>query len=222
MECDICQRPAGAKLHLNCTSCARNSLYFPRIQHAQLLLETESIGREVEKNVEDASKSKGLPKKHASISDVHPTFAIERATAERIVSSEKTEKIMAQAEMLRAQIEDMKQYLVTKRAEHSQRRKELAAARERLTERQKTDFVPVQKNITRSRSHWDTLHAKIAEARACLCKETAHLYGLQQRKRRKGTPGRDLYFIGGLPVPDLRDLNRECKAYQGLHLLIGL
>ena len=99
--------------------------------------------------------------------------------------------------------------MAQKRVEFAQRRADLDAATKRLEEQTKTEVERVTKDIKRTGYHWDALHAKTAEARSFLCMEAAQLYGLQQRRRKKGTPGRDVYLIGGTPICDLRDLNSE-------------
>ena len=209
MQCDICRRSPSNRLPFNCTHCARGALYDPRLQHAQALLEVESVGHEVERKIGATPSFAYTPYETEGSLEAHPTFAIERTTAERVVLAEQTEKIIAQAQMLRRQIDDIQVYLVNKREEHSKRRSDLEAAKRRLNQRQNSDFEPLQKSIKRAHSHWDVLHAKTAESRIFLCKEAAYLYGLQQHKRKKGVTGRDLYYIGGLPLPDLRDLNSK-------------
>lgn len=206
MQCYICQRPPSTRLPFNCPNCARSALYQPRIQHAELLLNIESIGQEVERNTGGAQLSTIASNTTGSYARAHPTFAIERTAAERVVLTEQTEKILVHAEILRRQVEETKSYLAKQRVENTNRRSDLEAATKKLSQRQGSDFEPVQKSIGRVQSHWDVLHARTAESRTFLCKEAAQLYGLQQRKRKKG---RDLYYIGGLPIPDLRELNSK-------------
>jgi len=45
------------------------------------------------------------------------------------------------------------------------------------------------------------------EARVFLCKEAAQLYGLQQRKRKRGSSENDVYVIEEILIADLRELN---------------
>ena len=212
MQCHICQRSLSNRLPFHCTTCARNALYLPRIQHAELLLEKESIEQEVERNIGSAKSSNNAEHDRKSPADVHPTFAIERTTAERVALEGRIEKILAQAETLRQQVDDIKAHLDNQHAANAQRRLDLKAAKETLAERQSSDFEPVQKSINRIQTHWDLSHAKAAESKLFLCQEAARLYGLQQRKHRKGATGRDAYYIGGLPIPDIRDLNSGSRA----------
>lgn len=207
MQCHICQRSSSTRLPFNCPSCARTLLYAPRIEHAQLLLDTESIGHEVERTVGGAHNFYNLSHDTTSSTAPHPTFAIERATAERVAIAEQTEKILAQAEILRNRIEETKDYLARQREKKLKRLSDLEAAKKLLCQRQSWDYEPVLKSIKRARIHWDALHARTAESRTFLCKEAAQLYGLQQQKRRKDASGKDLYLIGGLAIPNLKDLN---------------
>ena len=209
MQCGICQRPQSTRLQFNCTSCARNELYGPRIQQAQVLLETETIGHDVEKYIGNLGQAKVVSLNDAKYSESHPAFAIERATADRLNLKEQTEKILTQVKLVRDQTEELKTLLARKRSENSLRRSNLEDAAKLLARRQSTGLGPVQENIKQTQDRWDTLHVKTIDARTFLCREAAQLYGLQQRKRRKGAQGRDLYYVGGLPTVDLRDLNSK-------------
>lgn len=209
MQCDICQRPQNIPLSFNCTSCARNELYGPRIQQAQVLLEAESIGHDVEKYVGNLGQSKVMSRSDAKSPEGHPAIAIERATADRLNLTEQTEKIMTQVKLVRDQTEDLKRLLAKKRSENSLRRSTLEDATKLLAQRQSSGSGPVQENIKQTQERWDALHLKIVDARTFLCREAAQLYGLHQRRRRKGAQGRDLYYVGGLPTVDLRDLNSK-------------
>jgi len=207
MQCHICHWTSTFQLPFNCTTCARNTLYGPRIQHAQILLEAETLAQEVEKNVTLSQSSQSHFNTSAAPRGAHPNYAAEGFTAERDVVEERTEAISAQADSLRRKTEELKDYITRKKAELSERRSTLGAVSKRLSARPKSDLEPLQKGIKRTEHQWDALHSKTAEARSFLCKEAAQLYGLQQRRRKKGTPGRDLYLIGGTIICDLRDLN---------------
>ena len=207
MQCEICHRTSTSRLPFNCTTCARNALYQPRIQHAQVLLDAETLAQEVEKNVALPQSGGGQSSNPTRPLRADPTYAFERFTAERVVLEEKTETVLAQADVLRKQTEELKDYMIKKKAELSKRRSDVDVATKRLSDRPKSDIEPLENDIKRMEYHWDALHLKTAEARTFLCREAAQLYGLQQRKRKKGTPGRDLYLIGGTPICDLRDLN---------------
>lgn len=220
MQCSICHRTSNFRLPFDCTTCARNALYGPRIQHAQVLLEAETLAHEVENKVTLSRSGQSHNDTSATPRDVHLTFAAERLAAEQAIVEERTGAILAQADSLRQQTKEMKDYISREKANLSERRSTLDAANKRLSERRNNDLEPLEKGIKRTEYHWDALHSKTAEARSFLCTEAAQLYGLQQRKRKKGIPGRDLYLIGGTIICDLRELNSgSWKILEGTSLI---
>ena len=68
--------------------------------------------------------------------------------------------------------------------------------------------VPSLQKSINARQHDAALqHATISASRIFLCREAASLYGLRQRRRRRGGSTREDYSIGGIGIVDLRDLN---------------
>lgn len=209
MQCGICQRPASSsRLPFNCTLCARDALYQHKIQLAQTLLHRESLEKEVERNVKSPSKSKKTTSPASTrASDSNPKWASERAAAEQTISEEKAQTVHDHIQRLREEVHNAKIEIAERKAKLQARRSEFTSAKQELSQSQATSIDPVEKGIRRTGHRWDILHEKTAEARLFLCREVALLYGLQQRKRKKGGLGRDVYSIGGVPIPDLRDLN---------------
>ncbi|KAK4695048.1 hypothetical protein P7C71_g2626, partial [Lecanoromycetidae sp. Uapishka_2] len=214
MECDICHRPANTRLPFNCTLCARDALYQPRLQLAETLLHKENLGKEVERNVTSPPKLNRIPNLASNkSSESNATWTVERAAAEQMSSEEKTQTIHDHVKNLRDEIRNVKIEIAERKARLQARRSEFASAKQELSQSQTAAIEPVEKGIRRTEHRWDTLHNKTAEARLFLCKEAALLYGLQQRKRKKGGLGRDSYLIGGVPIPDLRDLNNASPTH---------
>lgn len=208
MQCDICQRSASSLLPFNCTLCARDALYQPRLQLAQTLLHRESLGKEVERCVKGSSKVKKTSNSAtAKPAEHNAKWAVERAAAEQVISEEETQTVLAHVGSLREEIQNVKAEIAERKARLQRRRSEFASAKQELSQSQTNAVEPVEKGIRRTEHRWDILHNKTAEARLFLCREAALLYGLQQRKRKKGGLGRDVYYIGGVPIADLRDLN---------------
>ena len=208
MQCEICHRSASSRLPFNCTLCSRHALYQPRIQLAQTLLQTESLGKEVEQNVLGTSKQeKARSSAGAKISGLNPTWTVHRAASDQVLSEEKTQTVLSHVEALREETQEIKAEIAARKTMLSRRRSEFASAKQELSQSQATAAEPRDKGIKRTQHRWDVMHNKTAESRLFLCKEVALLYGLHQRKRKKGGMGRDVYFIGGVPITDLRDLN---------------
>ena len=215
MQCEICQRSASSRLPFNCTLCARIALYQPRIQLAQTLLHTESLGKEVEQNVQGTSKKeKARSSTGTKISDLHPAWTVSRDASEQVTSEDTTQTILSHVAILREETQKIRADIAARKARLLQRRSEFTSAKRELSQSQASAVEPVDKSIKRTEHRWDVMHSKTAESRLFLCKEVALLYGLQQRKRKKGGFGRDVYLIGGVPIVDLRELNSMNDALQ--------
>lgn len=214
MQCDICRRPASSRLPVNCTLCARNALYQPRVQLAQALLGREQIGKEVAQTAESAARLNPAaypkatkPSETQSGTQPGNSWAIGRATAERVLSDEARESTLGHVQILREEIRRTRSEIVERKTRLQRQRSEFASAKQELSQGQASGIEPVEKGIHRTLYRRSKMHEKTAESRLYLCREAALLYGLQQRKRKKGGLGRDVYFIGGVPIIDLRDLN---------------
>ena len=211
-QCQICLRTPDLKLGFFCPTCARNVFYEPRFQSVQTLLSKEALAKEVAEAVEaiDISSSHiGSNTDHDSVT----RLAVEKARSETAQAEARAATILEDSESLRRQIEKMRQDVMRKRSELGQHSKFMKSLDRKLGQDRGTSMYPLQKEIVSTQSSWNRLHRHTAEARVFLCREVAALYGLQQHKKRKGLPGRDLYLIGGVPIIDLRDLNGK-KALE--------
>lgn len=208
MQCEICHRSASNRLPFNCTFCARDALYQPRIQLAQTLLHTEALGKEVEQSVVGTSRKEELrPSAGTKASDLNHTWTVHRAASDQLILDEKTQAVLSHVKALREETQKIKTEIAARRVRLLRRRSEFASAKQELSQSQASAVELVDKGIKRTEHRWDIMHNKTAESRFFLCREVALLYGLHQRKRKKGGLGRDVYFIGGVPIVDLRDLN---------------
>ena len=210
MQCDVCHRTASDRLPLYCTLCARNALYNHRTQLAQTLLQKEDSCREVEQRTTNKTKASTITTlRDAKLSEPHSrhSWLVQRAAAEETLSQEKVESTLHHIQLLREEIKEVRDNISTRKVKLNRRRSEFTSAKQELLHSQANAIDPVEKGIRRTEHRWDILHKKTAESRLFLCREAALLYGLQQRKRKKGGLGRDVYFIGGVPIIDLRDLN---------------
>lgn len=208
MPCEICCRSPSSRLPFNCTLCARDALYQPRIQLAQTLLHIESLEKEVETNVVDTSR-KGKARSSPGIRhvDMNSTWTVHRVASEQLISETKTQSLVSHVEALREETQNIKSEIAARKSRLLRRRSEFTSAKQELSRSQASAVEPMNKSIKRTEHRWDVMHNKTAESRLFLCREVALLYGLQQRKRKKGGLGRDVYLIGGVPIADLRDLN---------------
>ena len=216
MQCEICKRSPSSRLPFYCTLCAREALHEQRIQLALILIQEEALGHDVEQNIAQpkAILHKNLSKAGDKAPEPSPRWVLERAMVEREASDEKTQAVLSHVEALRAQTKDMKTEISKRRIKLARRRSNLESATRTISQRQTSAVEPMEKGVKRTENRWDTLHTATLEARIFLCREAAQLYGLQQRKRKRGGPGKDVYVIGGIPIADLRELN---SPTTGLH-----
>lgn len=121
----------------------------------------------------------------------------------------RSEHILSHTEALRRETEEMRVEIAQKKAKLLRRRSDLKSATDGLSQREAIDIEPLERAVRKMEHRWDAMHAKSRESRVFLCREAAQLYGLQQRKRKKGSTGKELYLIGGMPIANLRDLNSK-------------
>ncbi|SLM34076.1 UV radiation resistance protein/autophagy-related protein 14 [Lasallia pustulata] len=196
MQCNICRRDWSSKLPFNCTICARNTLYETRIEQAQTLLQRETAGNDVigfvgaPGSVTTTTKLSGQ-----EAARNNKTFELERASSAKTDSLERTHAILNHKDALHKELEASRELIARRRTLLSQRRSDYDSATHSLSQRRAAALEPVESSIKRTQG-----------------REAANLYGLQQRKRRKGMLGRDSYTIGGVPIVDLRDLNNAIPA----------
>lgn len=221
MECEICLRPATSRLPFNCTSCARNAVYEPRLQHARVLLQKEALGNDVEQAVTRAQGRGGtgsLPKSARSTDASVPNrLYVGRLASEQHESAERTQTILGHVEALREGMKEIKTDIAKRKALLTQRRFALATAKKELGRQESTAAEPIEKSMAKTENRWQATHKMSAEARIFLCREAAQLYGLKSRKRQKGEVGRDSYMIGGVPIVDLRDINSMAPQPRRRH-----
>lgn len=192
MQCEICFRSNG-KAYL-CPMDARNELYETRIRHAQILLENESLGNQI------AALRTG------SVAD--PGQGISNA-AELAQTHDRTQEIIARADIFKANVEAAKEELLQKKAENARRRTDLNAAKLSLESRRARQLEDVDKSVKMSTFKWNKDHNTLAVSRAFLCGEAAKLSGL---KRVRKNDGKEEYAIGNVSIMNLQTLNSR-KSY---------
>ena len=217
IECQVCHRSAGGPLPFNCITCAQNLLYEPRLELARSLLTKEALAEEIEQAVQEASH----PTKISRIED--PTarrIAYDNARSATAKSKQRTKDIMTDVEALRQELEEKRAYIKKQRSLLSTRRATYESAAENL-KRQQALLQKETKDIVEFEGKLDSLRDQTAGVRTFLCKETAALYGLQPKRRRRSTTGRETYLLGGSSVIDLRDLHSKAQvSRRNIALLI--
>jgi hypothetical protein len=214
MSCLICNS-AHSRQPFLCPTCARNHLYQLRLENTQVLLEKESLGRQIELAVshEASQKSRSIPSKGLSKENhkSSPCWALQTIASRHAASSSRRENLGQQIEKLKEDLKAKRADISEREANLSRRRSDAESALYQLGEREATILTGVQNTTKRTEHLWHNLHSKTAEARIFLCREVAHLYGLRQKTSRKGD-GRHSYVLGGIAIVDLKDMNSKLQV----------
>lgn len=219
-KCQICHRSSSNHLPFYCPTCARNVIYNIRIQNAHALLDKEVLSREVERIIEHGIDSTRSPSHtdantnaNAEEVDAGRQVAYDRARVAHAQSIQKSREISIYCDTLREEAKGLREFIKEKKALLARKQASYAAAASELTRLKACSFEPLEKELEATKSRWDAVHNRTTESRVFLCREVATLHGLQQRKRKKGMSGRDIYLIGGVPIVDVRDLNSMEKSF---------
>ena len=215
MGCTICSRHPSTSLSFFCTTCARNALYEPRLESAQLLLQKEACKKEVEQALtlrakDDAQRSgTGNTFQRIASNKGYSRIILEDIQARELKSKDQAEKILRSVGELQEQNKRLREDVLGRKKAIAERHTQLSTAQKILANEQAAAPEPIKKATAKVQAQWYSLHTFDVDSRIFLCKEAAILLGLKQRKRKKGSPGRDVYMIATVPIPDLRDLNSK-------------
>jgi hypothetical protein len=210
-QCQVCLRAASSRLPLYCPVCARNLVYEPRIHNLQILFEKEALGKQIEEAIIAAREVKdhGISGNDKQTDEAALCAAYEELTSQAATIGHKTQTIVTHLDALQKEMQEMREEIAQRRRAMAQQATALKSTQQRFAELELEIFEPVRRDGVKIESRWNALHNKAATSRIFLCREAASLYGLQQVKRKRGTAGRDTYLIGGVAIPDLRDINSE-------------
>ena len=215
MECDICSQKLSLILPFHCVTCARSILYEPRLEAARLLVDKERLGRSIETAVNTRTKGREKQEKKSKNEDLDLSQTWSRYTAEvrKIESEEKTTEIEKHISRLREEIKTARDEISQRKAALNQRRKDFESIRTALPEHRTTVTNKLAESTRKGSQSWSGVHSKTADTRAFLCREAAFLYRLRQKKARGGITV-DQYFIGELPLVDLKEINSSLMTFS--------
>ncbi|KAH9826260.1 Vacuolar sorting 38 and autophagy-related subunit 14 [Teratosphaeria destructans] len=212
MDCCICEKPLGGSRAALCAGCAQVTLYERRIQQASLLLNREKHHTHVEAVLRPGndgiiaalSEEADWDDVHAAVTAGVKVQSVVKAQEEREAVEARIDDIAAKAEELRQKIEEYRLSVKRQEAIHAQRRQELADETKELEKLKPRILDPLQSTTRKSAQRLEKLHVRTVDARTVLCQEAARLSCLRKRKTRDGM---SQYWIGGVRIPDLRELN---------------
>lgn len=217
MSCYICTA-AHSRLSFHCTTCARNRLYPLRLDYCQVLLENDTLSREIETAVSAVYDDSGGSSRATKLGledashGCSPHWVLQNISNQRAASLHRREVIRERTLALKEKVHAKKTDITKRKETLARRRSDAASAQYQLDEREAAILTGIQNTARRTEHLWHSLHSRTAEARIFLCREAANIHGLGQRVSKKHD-SRPTYILGGIPVVDLRDMNGT------LHLL---
>ncbi|KAK3116401.1 hypothetical protein LTR53_003265 [Teratosphaeriaceae sp. CCFEE 6253] len=214
MDCAVCLRGFNNnRRRAACASCARAALYEPRIQQVSALLEREKQHMHAEALVRPGNDGVIAALPHDADYDAIGIgirkHAFDKAREERQVVETRIDGITEKANELRQQISDYRTWAAKQKDAHRQRRVEIASELKKLECQKPRVLDPVQLATRKASQRLEKVHNRTVDARAFLCREAALLAGLQ---RRRGAKGKAEYWLGGAPIPDMRELHGRTVA----------
>ena len=207
MSCHVCSRAPNSRLPFCCATCARSHLYQLRIEHARVLLENESIGKQIENAAHGKAQDGFGESDKEAVGSNTEGWAIQTSANSQTESSTRTKALRSHIETLAAEIKDKKLDISQRRLTLTRRKSDADSAKYQLMEREAAVLTAIQNSTKRTDHLWNTLHNKTAEARIFLCREAANIYGLRQKNRRVNGDLKETYVLGGMSIIDLRDMN---------------
>lgn len=207
MSCHVCSRAPNSRLPFCCATCARSHLYQLRIEHARVLLEQESIGKQIENAAHGKAQDGFGESDKEAVGSNTEGWAIQTSANSQTESSTRTKALRSHIETLTAEIKDKKLDISQRRLTLTRRKSDADSAKYQLMEREAAVMTAIQNSTKRTDHLWNTLHNKTAEARIFLCREAANIYGLRQKNRRVNGDLKETYVLGGMSIIDLRDMN---------------
>jgi hypothetical protein len=214
--CTVCDRDFGGKRKPLCTGCAQATLYPARIHQASSLIDREKHHTHAEAVLRPGndgiiaalSEEADWDAVHAAVTAGVRKQSVVKAKEEQAVIDARINDITDKAAELRQQIEDYKQYIAQQKLWHVQRQQDLRVERKELEKQQARTLEPVSAAMHKARQRLEKVHKRTFDAQALLCHEIAYSSGL---RKQKGKNGRSKYWIGGVPLPDLRELNGKLE-----------
>lgn len=213
MSCHVCSRAPNSRLPFCCATCARSHLYQLRVEHARVLLEKESIGKQIENAVAYGEVQDGFGESDkGAVGSNTEGWTIQTSANSQTKSSTRTKALRSHIETLAAEIKDKKLDISQRRLTLTRRKSDAESAKYQLMEREAAMLTGIQNSTKRTDHLWHSLHNKTAEARIFLCREAANIYGLRQKNRRVNGDLQETYVLGGMPIIDLRDMNGKLSS----------
>ena len=219
MECSICHKhPAkedGSTKEdgLHCASCALNIFYPVRLELAKVMLEKETHGR----TVEQITSPEPGPNMDEDAKKMSAAWWSQFETGLSIYQREQDEEMERELEEKKKYLEELKAKVQEKKEYLAQRRSNIKVAKDALFVRGKKKLEEAKAAGEKAKAEHDAIHNRTMEAKEILCREAATLLRLRHTKvKTKDGTLKDRYFIAGLVLPDLKEINSKSSPSNSL------
>lgn len=225
MSCHACNRGLSLQRQIFCPTCARSHLYHLHHENVRILLERESVARQVEDAVTlDSTRNLSSPQSDKIKTDLedrqYRLWVIQTLMDERSKASARMKGLANQIERLKLEIKDKRHDISHRRRDLARQYSDAESANYQLAEREATMLAGIQNSTKRTDHLWHSQHSKTAEARIFLCREAANLYGLRQKVKKRDGELKESYYIGGVPIFNLKEVNG--KLFRPFHSLFQI
>jgi hypothetical protein len=215
-SCPMCDKHITDQHRAKCANCVNTMLYDCRFDLARVLLEKESLEKKIEAIV-GPEPEEPLDEETARLRKVWQRQQ-EKLEEQRV--KEGQEEVQRQLIIARKEVEERKAHAQALKDNLQQRRANLAMVKDahiRNSAKKKEDLKAENERL---KAQYDALHNKIVDTRALLCREAANLLRLTHyKKKTKSGIIKDRYYIAGLLLPDLKEINSEYYVLCGSYLL---
>ncbi|KAF1819413.1 uncharacterized protein K489DRAFT_291321, partial [Dissoconium aciculare CBS 342.82] len=213
VQCDLCARTLDrGRRRPVCVSCIRATLYEPRLQQALELLHRQDAHTRAEAIVRPGNDGvlAALPPDadfDAITTGIHK-FNNQLVRDEQTTTSVRTSQIVEKARELEEQMKGHRQYILSCKQKLQDRRKTLAFQKQEFVRDQSTILEPIQAASKKAGHRLDRTRDKLIDARLVLCREAASACNF---RRQKQVDGSSEYVLGGLSIPNLKDLHSKTQ-----------
>lgn len=169
-----------------------------RLESAKVLLAKEQLALKVEAIVS--------PKPENQEKDIPSSaWVFETAKVHKEDNDVRTHETLDHVRTLRQELELARKDISARKAHLASRKADLEAIHARLPTQRNQRQTKITDMTKRGKLSFAALDDRSVETRAFLCREAALLLGLKQRRRRKEGSIVDQYYLGGLPIVDLKE-----------------
>jgi len=208
MDCFTCKKLSEKEDGLVCVSCTRSLMNPLRIELAKVLLEKEELEKKVNHIID--------PENHAAPDEETKQLGIyyqenhlrEIEAEETRMQEEKVRELLA---VKQQELEALKARRDLLKSSNAKRQANFAKVKKEAKAKEKQQLIETKEKEKEIKAKGEALHNKAIEAKATLCREVATLLRLRQgKKKMKGGTIKEHYFVSGLILPDLRQINSKC------------